>query len=324
MDQELELLAPVVNELGDYTPYGAAMKEQFPDLSDKAIAHLHYFGGLVKDDAGYEAHRLALRDKYGAMGLHQMMNADTLFKAQARTEEDLPPEIRDVPVEEDPEEAAEGPLTAAKEISGAILNDVRKLAPTQGNDLVEGVGLGVEGAFDDLDRLGEKLITATPENLKDDRAEGFFKLTPRTPEEVEWLNANAQPEKGEDRKFFFGLITKEAPDVPQFNFEAGVEGEYQMTHGIMRKFREKFPKNAAEYTGKHDANIHADLLEKMDKLDSFSGGIVKEMTEFAVLSGATGGGLGASGVAAAGISVAKPAVIDQIIFEENGSKVAAE
>lgn len=318
MDQELELLAPVVNELGDYTPYGSAMKEQFPDLSDKAIAHLHYFGGLTDTDEGYEAHRLALRDKYGAMGLSQLTEASRILQVQAENEEDLPAELLDVPVMEDPEDVNEGPLTAVKNVSGAVLNDVRKLAPTQGNDLAEAIGLGAEGAFANLDRLGEKAVMASPERLRDDRAEGFFQITPRTPEEVEWLNSNAQPSKGEDRKFFFGLITKEAPDVPQYDFQVGVEGEYQMTQGIARKFREAFPENTADFTGMQHADVHADLVERMENLDSISGGFVKEISEFAVTSMMTGGGLGASSrVAAAGIAVAKPAVIDQIIFEEN-------
>lgn len=320
-DNETNILASVVNDLGDYTPYGASMKEAHPELSDKAIAHLHYFGGLKKDDVEYEAHRLALRDKHGAAGLHLLHESDTRHRAAARKLEELPAEIQDVPEADDADTDAEeyqGAFKAIGDVAGAVANDVRKLAPTQGNDLIEGVGLGVEQAEMSLDKLGEKLVTSLPEPLKDDRSEGFFKLTPQSPEELAWLNENAQPEPGEPRKFFFGLITKDAPEVPQNSFEQGVQGEYQLTHGTMRAYREAFPAASSEYTGKQKAEEHDALLAKMDQIDSVSGGFVKEVSEFVALSAFTGGGLGATGaITKAGIAIAKPAAIDQIIFEEN-------
>ena len=320
-DNETNILASVVNDLGDYTPYGASMKEAHPELSDKAIAHLHYFGGLNDTDVEYEAHRLALRDKHGAAGLHLLYESSTRLSANSRKLKELPAEIQDIPEADDADTDAEeyqGAFKAIGDVAGAVANDVRKLAPTQGNDLIEGVGLGVQQADMSLDKLGEKLVTALPEPLKDDRSEGFFKLTPQSPEELAWLNANAQPDPGEPRKFFFGLITKDAPEVPQNAFEQGVQGEYQLTHGTVRAYREAFPASSSEYTGKQNAEEHDALLAKMDNLDSISGGFVKEISEFAALSAFTGGGLGATGVLTkAGIAIAKPAAIDQIIFEEN-------
>ena len=176
------------------------MKEAHPELSDKAIAHLHYFGGLNDTDVEYEAHRLALRDKHGAAGLHLLYESSTRLSANARKLEELPAEIRDIPEADDADTDAEeyqGAFKAIGDVAGAVANDVRKLAPTQGNDLIEGVGLGVEQAEMSLDKLGEKLVTSLPEPLKDDRSEGFFKLTPQSPEELAWLNANAQPDPGE-------------------------------------------------------------------------------------------------------------------------------
>lgn len=318
MDQELELLAPVVNELGDYTPYGAAMKEQFPDLSDKAIAHLHYFGGLVKDDAGYEANRLALRDKYGAMGLHQMEQASSLFKAQARTEEDLPPEIREVPVEEDPEEEYEGVFSAIASVPSAVISDTAKLLPGMGNDAVEGVVTGAADAVRTVDDLadvvtGLEIDMPVGADLKQaDSDLGVFKFTP-TEEEAAWLNENGMLRDGPIYNIGKNTIWRGETQ----GFTAGVETENRMSHGQFRAFKEAFPESTAAYEGILRSDALDGLASRMEKIDSISGGFVRGITEFVGLSALTGGGLGATQKAAVGISIIKPAVIDQIIYEEN-------
>lgn len=311
---DTNVLASVIDESGEYTPFASAMKEQFPDLTDKQMAHLHHFGGLTQDDPNYEAHRLSLRDKFGSVGLAQMTKATALFSASAETDSLLPSDVATAELPEDEPEDEGNALIGAV---GAVVDDVRKLAPTQGNDLVEGVVLGVASAGATAERLSEKALISS-QALKSDRAEGLFEFTPANEEQVAWLNANAQPERGPDRKFLFGLVTREAPlpyDVQ--SYEVGKTEEYRMTHGMQRAFLEAFPEQTATYTG-HLKKDHHDRLEaEMERLDSVSGGLVTGVTEFATMSLATGGGLGVGGAAAVGIAIAKPAVIDQIIYEED-------
>ena len=319
-DHETNILASVVNDLGDYTPYGASMKEAHPELSDKAIAHLHYFGGLKKDDVEYEAHRLALRDKHGAAGLHLLDESSTRHRAAARKLEELPAEIQDVPEADDADTDAEeyqGVFKSIGDVAGAVANDVHKLTPEWAggdNDAVEGIALGGAAAVRSIDDLGD-VITGMDimQDMQADSDLGVFKFNP-TEEQAEWLNQNGILRDGP----IYNLYKQTLWRGEDRGFTAGTETENRMSYGQYRAFKKAFPENQSEYSGVLKSDALNDLGSRMDNLDSVSGGFVKEISEFAILSAFTGGGLGATGaVTKAGIAIAKPAAIDQIIFEEN-------
>jgi len=305
---DTNVLASVLDESGEYTPFASAMKEQYPELTDNEMAHLHYFGGLTPNDPKYEAHRLALRDKFGSIGLAQLERATTLFTTSADADALLPAGAATIELPEDEDDDEGNALIGAV---GAVANDIRSLAPTQGNDLVEGIGAGVMEASSSGDNLIRQAATGfrnlfTPEG----RRGKSYSFDAPSNEEIEWLRERSKGKVG----IFGGPGSGMSMDVDADGNPTKVRAV--ISESDLSEFRDTFrPDYEAPMTTSEELDAAAEAA--MEKLDSVSGGLVAGVTEFAALSVATGGGLGTTGAKAVGIAIAKPAVIDQIIYEED-------